>query len=374
MKKKIIFWLVGLLVLISGLWYCLIRGGIFLSPTEFKAAEMPGKAAAVSNEGGNVEWTVVTDQGVTKPEGMSAADWMRYLKFHAALVSANRSVNLYVKCIDQFGNPAEGLKAIVTILGNESSIANLVSGVASSSQSKEVIPVTVGPDGMITIEGKRGTSLILEIPYSEVFSLGRGKEFKYGSLVATKESKEFYKPDKNNPVIYNIWRRGPKQALYYWNGKGGLVSNRTPERFTKLTNMLEDQNSRSVPPSETSVLLDWTRLPDVAGKTRRWSMKVDAGGGGLIQSDLSEQHGCLAPEDGYSPVIKLDSDSYSKESDTGRHWFYRSANKKVHATFRLHVDPNASGEIPIIFLEEIKSNPTGSRNLEYFPDKTLNTH
>ena len=375
MTKKIALWFIGILFLLVGLWYCLIRGGIFLSPTEFKAAEKLEKAAnAVSNDGGSVEGTLVTDQGVTKPEGMSAADWMRYLKFHAALVSANRSINLYVKCIDQFGNPAEGLKANITILGNEPSIANLVGGVATSSQSKEVIPVIVGPDGMITIEEKRGSSLILEIPYSEEFSLGRGKEFKYGSLVATKESKDFYKPDKNNPVIYNIWRRGPKQALFYWNGKRGLISNRTPDRFSKLTNMLEDASSRSIPPRETSVLLDWTRLPDAAGKTRRWSMTVEAGGGGVIQSDLSEEHGCLAPEDGYSPVIKLDSDSYSEESDRGRHWFYRSADKKIHATFRLRVEPNATGEIPIIYLEEIKSNTTGSRNLEYFPDKTLNTY
>jgi hypothetical protein len=294
----------------------------------------------------------------------------------AALVSENRSINFYAKCIDQFGKPAEGLKVEITILRNESSIANFIGGVAASKQSKETIPVTVGADGMIIVEGKRGSSVQVGVPYTEEFSPGRGEgSFTYGSLVATADSKRFHKADKNNPVIYNFWRRGPKQAIYYWSQKGGQISVKTPEQFTTLINMVETP-IRSVPPPprETSVLFDWTRLPDAAGKTRRWSMTVDAGGGGVIQSDLSEEHGCLAPEDSYSPVIKLDSDSYSEETDRGRHWFYRSADRKIHATFILLVEPNAAGDIPIIRLEKVKSNPTGSRNLEYFPDKTLNTY
>jgi hypothetical protein len=229
---------------------------------------------------------------------------------------------------------------------------------------------------MIIVEGKRGSSVQVGVPYTEEFSPGRGEgSFTYGSLVATADSKRFHKADKNNPVIYNFWRRGPKQAIYYWSQKGGQISVKTPEQFTTLINMVETP-IRSVPPPprETSVLFDWTRLPDAAGKTRRWSMTVDAGGGGVIQSDLSEEHGCLAPEDSYSPVIKLDSDSYSEETDRGRHWFYRSADRKIHATFILLVEPNAAGDIPIIRLEKVKSNPTGSRNLEYFPDKTLNTY
>ncbi len=294
----------------------------------------------------------------------------------AALVSENRSINFYAKCIDQFGKPAAGLKVEITILGNGSSIANLIRGVAASRQSKETIPVTVGADGMIVVEGKRGSSVQVGVPYTEEFSPGRGEgSFTYGSLVATGDSKRFHKADKDNPVIYKFWRCGPKQAIYYWSQKGGQISVETPEQFTTLMNMVETP-IRSVPPPprETSVLLDWTRLPDAGGKTRRWSMTVDAGGGGVIHSDLSEEHGCLAPEDGYSPVIELDSDSYSEETDRGRHWFYRSADRKIHATFILLVEPNAAGDIPVIRLEKVKSNPTGSRNLEYFPDKTLNAY
>lgn len=41
----------------------------------------------------------------------------------AVLVSGNRSINFYAKCIDQFGKPAAGLKVEVTILGNGSSLA-----------------------------------------------------------------------------------------------------------------------------------------------------------------------------------------------------------------------------------------------------------
>lgn len=294
----------------------------------------------------------------------------------AALVSENRSINFYAKCIDQFGKPAAGLKVEITILGNGSLFANLIGGIAASRQSKETIPVTVGADGMIIVEGKRGRSVQVGVPYTEGFSPGRGEgSFTYGSLVATGDSKRFHKADKDNPVIYKFWRCGPKQAIYYWSQKGGQISVKTPEQVTTLINMLATPiHSILPPPGETSVLLDWTRLPDAGGKTRRWSMTVDAGGGGVIQADLSEEHGCLAPEDGYSPVIKLDSDSYSEESDRGRHWFYRSADRKIHATFILRVEPNAAGEIPIIRLERVKSNPTGSRNLEHFPDKTLNTY
>jgi hypothetical protein len=41
----------------------------------------------------------------------------------AALVSENRSINFYAKCIDQFGKPAAGLKVEITVLGNGSSLA-----------------------------------------------------------------------------------------------------------------------------------------------------------------------------------------------------------------------------------------------------------
>jgi hypothetical protein len=93
----------------------------------------------------------------------------------AALVSGNRSISFYAKCIDQFGKPAAGLKVEITILGNGSSITNLIGGVAASRQSKETIPVTVGADGMIVVEGKRGSSVQVGVPYMEEFLPGRGE-------------------------------------------------------------------------------------------------------------------------------------------------------------------------------------------------------
>ncbi len=312
---------------------------------------------------------VFNDDGARKPEGMSDADWQRAIRMHSIKNSANRSVNFYGKVVDQHDEPVEGVKLELKVLSYQDSFIDYLN--TGREQIKNRFTMFTDKNGMFSVEQKKGTSLAIEkMTKNGYITPGRGTKynFVYNNLSSGEKSSMYHSPDRTQPVVYILWKKGETEPLIK-TGAELLIDPSKGVNEAYYSFILNGKPSGTpIPGWDIKVTGKNLRSQDKRKpEDDYWEVTLTAGeGGGFIMTDST--HTNLAPEDGYQKSVTFKStDQASLKGASIRRAYYRGKNGAKYAAFRfrLGIGGRKQKGMFYVMLADLRINPNGSRNLEY---------
>jgi hypothetical protein len=250
-------------------------------------------------------------------------------------------IEFYGKVIDQDSNAVSGatIEFLWTDLSREGTSRH-------STESDE--------RGEFGLTGVRGKSLGVEVSKTGYYrSVQKSRSsFEY----ANPFEPNFHQPDRANPVVFHLRRKGKAEPLVHHYVK--LPLNRDGDAVR-----LDLQTGR---PSATGQLelRAWKQNgPDATTRRFDWWLTLHIPGGGLLETE--EEFPFRAPEDGYVEALKhkfVASEEEGWQSGIKRQYFLAFGIPRKHA--RLNLRLQAQGSMCYL---DLWVNPSGSRNLEYDP-------
>jgi hypothetical protein len=246
-------------------------------------------------------------------------------------------IKFYGLVVDQYGNGVNDAKIIVTI---------------SKYGNNKTVETITDIDGRFKIKGKWGTSLkidaILKSDY--VVNLKNKAHYTYGRYYGGR-----HRPDPDNPVLFDIWRKTGGRTLVKGSIKFDIESGDQPvyvDLMSKKIYKIQKENA------------DFTVqyvMEDQSSRNYNWSLIVKVIQGGIILTD--DTYLFRAPEIGYNPIFIYDS---SKENNNklNRPWkmYLKSKNGKYFAAIEWKTYSYHDGRARIIL--DYYLNAYSSTNLE----------
>jgi hypothetical protein len=291
---------------------------------------------------------------------------------HEAALAANQNVVFYGLCIDQNGNPIEG----VTVEAKLSKMRkSMVSAVLNESfKYHENLTTVTDETGRFEFKDE-GSYLHLEKIHRPGYLDARGPKsfgFSFGQILYGKAMAGMHQPDPLNPVVFTLWKQGEGSAVVRRKYRFKISQEALREaHYVDLSTGLESQHQSLNTVEVRAHSGASSRWDPVAfkhtgkGSNYAWSYTLEIPGGGIIKTDDSFLF--QPPEEGYE-------ESYTFEVPEGEQgWIGRTDDDKFYfktadgnyGALLIDVYSRANGNVSFYF-DKIYFNPEGERNLEYF--------
>jgi hypothetical protein len=218
--------------------------------------------------------------------------------------------------------------------------------------------------GAFSINGIKGKLLTAHVSKEGYYSSKRDNDsFYYAGQDVN------FAPDPSNPVVFHLRKKGRPESSLTWAHGGprpaisfAIARDGTPMGVSFAT-------AKRVSPTEADLVVRcWT---DDQGKPHGrkydWRCQLTIPGGGL--QELTEEFPFSAPETGYQTLVEIDMpESLGKDwlDDVTRQYYVKLRNGNFG---RLTFGMVAGGDH--FCLIEPYINPTGSRNLEFDPQRVI---
>lgn len=266
-----------------------------------------------------------------------------------------RPIEFFGKVVDEQNKPVDG-----------ASIRFVWSDLSSKGTSEAHTFSDV--DGLFCLKGVRGKGLSVHISSADHYVSQSRNQFAFE--YADPDEPIFHIPDPNNPVIFHLRRKGQTERLVVMRsnlnipGVGRqfrLLTNGTPTRVDFVSGKIVEYGG-------SLEVRCWIRNETGEfNKAYDWSYELTVPEGGLILS--TNEFDFEAPLENYLPSIRKEIHKNSEQPWTGRReekYFLKLANGN-YARMRFVI---YAGESPFCIIEAFV-NPSGSRNLEFSPDKIV---
>ncbi len=297
---------------------------------------------------------------------------------HSAAQAANQNVTFYGLCVDQDGNPIEGVRIQARLTKMRKSMLSVVA--TDSFKYYKELEAFTGNDGRFEFINE-GSYLSLETIKKEGYLKARGPEsfgFRFGQILRGNTLAGTHQGNPIKPVMFTLWKKGGgsaaaeihdrNRARADFSMKDGVV-NRVfhfdLERRVETGNTSGESMKVAAHNSSNRHRNPVTR--EIVGKGRysAWSFSFEIPGGGFHETE--DLFLFRPPEEGYEETFTVEV----PEGEEG--WFSEISDKKLYfktssgnyGAFVFDVVATANGGMGFRF-KKLFFNPTGERNLEHF--------
>jgi hypothetical protein len=257
----------------------------------------------------------------------------------------SQPIDLYAKVVDETGAPI--------------SSAETQYSVYSEWLKPNQRPVTgprSDPSGMFAITGRKGSSIFVRVTHPDFYETEQSK----GNFSHTDSGG--FSSSASQPVIFVLQKKGVAEPLVNLRQVKPVPKNGAEAKM----NIGED--------GSRLVVQAWTSPPNpgaVNGVPFAWKCRVSVPGGGLIP--YNDEYRFTAPEKGYAPSADFEMPEAGRDGKWRDRfeqlYFLKFANGR-YARIRLQMIADG-GHFAVV---ESYYNPSGSRNLEYNPSKTISSN
>jgi hypothetical protein len=249
-------------------------------------------------------------------------------------------INFFGKVVDQDRRPVAG----ANIEFNWNDLSN-----EGTSYGKAVSDT----QGMFALTKRNGKCLQVTVKKDGYYTPKQAhlRGFEYADF----SQADYYKPDPDKPVIFQLRKKGAGEPLVMGRASIHVPADGTPVRVDLL-------NKGRLSPDgqlEISALTNTEKYPP---RIFDWRAMIAVRGGGLLEHN--DEFPFTAPEAGYAPEATFD---FPAEAAGWK----RVVHKSYYMTFgsppkygRIEIDLNGGSQVVHI---RYWINPSGSRNLEYDP-------
>lgn len=245
-------------------------------------------------------------------------------------------IEFYGKVVDEYEQPIVGASAVLTW---------------TISQETPWKSILTDHEGRFQIANVLGKILSVRIYHTNYY----GGMNSYGSYeYADFSQNDFHTPDSNNPVIFRLKKKGPREPMYRWDYCSDIQTNGRPIWF--------DVARRRVGETGDFGVAYKRQAPERGPDTDFTVTFIAAPGAGLLLSE--EEFMFEAPIEGYRNLYSFEEKGLEPGSkNLIKSTYYLRTTKghyaKVNAEVAQYNSPG--GQVNL----SIYHNPSGSRNLEY---------
>ncbi len=278
----------------------------------------------------------------TTPDEKALWDWWFYMDKHDPDFQWRTPISFYGRVVDQHQKPVVGarVKMVWSALGGTPE-RNILSDGEGRFQITDIqgkgISVTIGAAGYTG-----GTTSNRSFEYSAFFE------------------PHFHVPDKDNPVIFRLWKLEEAEPMYFWNKLKKMTVDGQKVWFDTKTGNFG---------ATGDVAFSTTRGTAYAPRQFDWSLVIEAAPGGGIAL-VNEELMFEAPEGGYQQSWNREfggqDQSYSISTTVK---FYLKTPDGKYAAMKAEIAHMTIPEAEVNLSAYV--NPSGSRNLQYDPKKRI---
>jgi len=285
----------------------------------------------------------------------------RYLeKAREAGKSLNRPARFYAQILDQNNQPVEGVKVDCDL----SSFGDIIlPGLMPHNKQFQRIS---DKDGKFSVHDETG--LALDVKLSPL----KGYEFKDdGFLQVMLRDVGADRPAQTlstseNPYVFRAFKKGQAEPLIH----GGFAFyGCVPDGRSYIVNLKSNQMAEGATGGEFKITMQ--RPAGIMGKTNYdWSVQIEGVNDDLVES--KEGFMCQAPDSGYQP-------SWAFAQHVGGQKYTRNVNPRFYLKAR---DGSVYARLEAVIISDYRDksavtisywlNPSGSKNLEYDPERRIN--
>jgi hypothetical protein len=259
-------------------------------------------------------------------------------------------IEFYGKVVDERNQTIGGAKTtfVWNDLSNEGSSQ-------SETQSDE--------NGLFSLQNVTGKILSVTVEKSGYYS---SKMDPYGFDYAAFWEENFYQPNPSDPVVFHLRKKGEAEPLVFRQTLYGLKPDGTPQ-YIDLGTGKKVTGGRPV----GDIMIRLYRSPSGDPNKFDWTLTLQGvGAAGLVESH--DEFMFEAPDSGYENTIQIkehvgDPD-YQRQITAN--YYIRLSDGKTYARIEAEIRPkyNDQGAVDLA----LYLNPSGSRNLEFDPEKAIN--
>lgn len=259
-------------------------------------------------------------------------------------------INFYGKVVDQDDRPVEGAK--VTLQWTDMS--------AKGTSQRTIFTDSAGRFQLTGVSGKNlGVNQIFKEGYYPV-TKGIQTGFEYAAFFEP----TYHEPDVNSPVVFRLRKAGeiPNELLARETMMGIAP--------TGQPHYIDLQTTRKSSEAQADIAIRITRTAPKEQQRYDWSASIEGvNGAGLIESD--DEFMFEAPQNGYKPAYSYEFAEGSPDwaNNFKRKYYVTAEGGKVYGRLEVEFFPKYQNTAAIAVRFFV--NPTGSRNLEYKPNKVL---
>jgi hypothetical protein len=251
-----------------------------------------------------------------------------------------RSLEFYGRIVDQDGRPVAGMDVLAKVGTYEYIDQGGGSDHSTKSDSK-------GDFSFVWMTGA-GVGFILTKP-----------GYVYDQRLPSSTRPNDYKPESGNPVIFRVWRLKGPEPMVHTKITSGIPNDGTTVSFNPLTGRGN---------GDLEVTLARVASDADPKKPSDWNLTIGVRNGGIIENH--DTYPNEAPASGYVPAITvvLRSGEKGGSSHFDRSYYFKSDGGGVFGRMDIFVGARFQPQNGL-FGAEIFANPSGSRNLEFDPNK-----
>lgn len=220
-------------------------------------------------------------------------------------------------------------------------------------------------DGFFELRDRRGKLLTVSV---EKEGYRRCRWGIIGFEYANPTDRAYHVPDPTRRVLFRLIKRGPREPMVQRERMEFQTSEDTGDLNVDLVG--QRQVSSPSPNIDLQVHCEHGPVSDFEGRKRfDWKVTLRAPNGGIQQGSECPTE---APADGYLPEIQVDGTFDGPQSERGlsQQWFFLQTRGGRHYA-RVHLSvfplPHRGGP-SVVQIHEYVLNPSGSRNLEFYPE------
>ena len=286
--------------------------------------------------------------------GLTDPRWKEFSRQEKAdpLYQWKRPISFYGKVLDEREQPVEGATISLGWKGTSS--------VGSGDFEKQKMS---DANGLFSFTGERGRILVVRVSKQGYYNEATRNPLAFDYAAFWEPI--FHVPDPAKPVVFHLRKKGEAEPLVRRNTLYGLRVDGTPQFLDLRTGR---KTTGGTPTGDLRIELVTTPASDP--DRPNWVLSLQAmGKGGLVESH--EEFMLEAPADGYQNSLRFEQTvgSPGYKNDMELRWFVRLADGKTFARIGslLFSKYNDGAAIRMV----LYLNPSGSRNLEYDPQKEI---
>lgn len=304
------------------------------------------------------------DQAV-RPPSMSHADWLQLLALRNQLLSQNKPITFYARCIDQNDQPVTGavLTAMFSRVNEEKlkskNFAHLHEG---EELARETLRLVSDAQGLIQFTGRKGKFIViehLECP-GYIWTLHGYKAFDYPLSPAESDA-----ADPNKRYVIHLWKKSFTEPLARTSQSIAIPRPAT----NAVVNLVLGHTAENEKDGDLTIYVEFLHPDDPNRMADRRIHLIGINGTELLEATAPYPY--QAPTSGYTSTFSYDvlpSTGYGPGGSWNwtKNFYLRMGAKPVYAC--MHVDFDSGN---MIFELQTTINPAGSSNLEPDPEKSL---
>lgn len=296
-----------------------------------------------------------------RPDGVSGERWAEFLTYCAVHAAINNvPIQFYGRVEDQNKVPVHGaaVRVRVSSFVEDASVQWTTGG--GETVSKHIDLIT-DENGLFELNDVKGRILYIDSISKEHYK----DRPKYPSYAYSKRYSVIHVPDQHEPEVFRILRQGETEPLIRTVGSVRMFADKK-YGVVLMTGKVRD----SVGDEDAHLVFSIQVGPPSRGRID-WTVYIEAPRGGILESEDDFDLMLEAPQVGYVPHIQW---KYSKDDPkyTGRlsrNIYFRSNDGSVFAAIKVEASASPSGSVRVELTNLV--NPSGSRNLEYDPEKRI---